>query len=367
MRGRTTVLLTAAALLLIGPPSSALPEAQQPEPAAVAAPEAAEAAGHRPAPDARNVVLAVHGGAGSGLVRKDTSPEVEKAYRDGLTAALRAGQKVLRDKGSSVAAVEAAVRVLEDDPLFNAGKGAVFTEDAGHELDASIMRGRDLAAGAVAGVRSVRNPISAARLVMEKSKHVLLSGEGADDFAARNGLPTVTQDYYWTQARWDSLMKAKNPATRGAQDLADPQAHGTVGAVALDHARDLAAATSTGGLTNKMTGRIGDSPVIGAGTYARNDTAAISATGAGEVFIRGSAAGTISNLIEFGRRDLAQAAFEVVVRRLPPLGGTGGVIALNRAGEFDAPHSTPGMLHGYLTADGRVVTKVFLDETPANR
>ncbi|MGO1052504.1 isoaspartyl peptidase/L-asparaginase family protein [Crossiella sp. CA198] len=356
MRGRTIVLLTAAALLLVGPQSSALPEPPAPEPAEVDA--------RGPAPDARNVVLAVHGGAGGGLVRKDTSPEVERAYRDGLTAALRAGQKVLRDKGNSVDAVEAAVKVLEDNPLFNAGKGAVFTEDAGHELDASIMRGKDLAAGAVAGVRSVRNPISAARLVMEKSKHVLLSGEGADDFAARNGLPTVTQDYYWTQARWDSLMKAKNPATR---DLADPQAHGTVGAVALDRARDLAAATSTGGLNNKMTGRIGDSPVIGAGTYARNDTAAISATGAGEVFIRGSAAGTISNLVEFGRRSLAESAFEVVVKRLPALGGTGGVIALNRAGEFDAPHSTPGMLHGYLTADGRVVTKVFLDETPANR
>ncbi|WHT22162.1 isoaspartyl peptidase/L-asparaginase [Crossiella sp. CA-258035] len=362
MRGRATVVLTAAALLLVGPQSSALPErTTAPSGAEV---EVAEAEGRRPAPDARNVVLAVHGGAGGGLVRKDTKPEVEKAYRDGLTAALRAGQKVLQGKGSSVDAVEAAVKVLEDDPLFNAGKGAVFTEDAGHELDASIMRGKDLAAGAVAGVRNVRNPISAARLVMDKSKHVLLAGEGADDFAARNGLPSVTQDYYWTQARWDQLMKAKNPATR---DLADPQAHGTVGAVALDRSRDLAAATSTGGLTNKMTGRLGDSPVIGAGTYARNDTAAVSATGAGEVFIRGAAAGTISNLVEFGRRSLAEAAFDVVVKRLPTLGGQGGVIALNRAGEFDAPHSTPGMLHGYLTADGRVVTKVFLDETPANR
>jgi beta-aspartyl-peptidase (threonine type) len=340
--------MIAAALLLVVPQSGA----------SVGQPQVELAGG--PRPDARNVVIAVHGGAGSGLVRANTPPELEKAYRDGLASALRAGQQVIRSGGTSVAAVEAAVKVLEDNELFNAGKGAVFTADAGHELDASIMRGSDLAGGAVAGVQNVRNPISAARLVMESTPHVLLAGEGADDFAASKGLPVVTQDYYWTQRRWDQLMAAKNPQAPKTTE------YSTVGAIAVDRQRDLAAATSTGGLTNKMAGRVGDSPVIGAGTYAKNDTAAVSATGQGEVFIRGAAAGTISNMIEFGRQDLASAAFEVVVKRLPALGGTGGVIALNRHGVFDAPHSTPGMLHGYLTTDGTIVTKVFIDETPPN-
>ncbi|MGK5630457.1 isoaspartyl peptidase/L-asparaginase family protein [Streptomyces sp. URMC 123] len=336
------------------------------------------------------MVLAVHGGAGTALVRGETDPRTERAYREGLAAALRAGGDVLRRGGGSVAAVEAAVRVLEDDEMFNAGRGAVFTEDAGHELDASVMRGSDLAAGAVAGVRNVRNPVSAARLVMERTRHVLLAGEGADDFAARNGLPTVTQDYYWTQKRWDALLEAKKPGARGGGSAAggegkaaavggkaagrggrsagrDEQAMGTVGAVAVDRARDLAAATSTGGLTNKMVGRVGDSPVIGAGTYARNDTAAVSATGQGEVFIRGAAAVTVSHLMEFRGLDVASAAYEVVVRRLAALGGLGGVIALDRDGVFDAPHSSEGMLHGYLTRDGEIVTKVFRDESPPDQ
>ncbi|MEU6116743.1 isoaspartyl peptidase/L-asparaginase [Streptomyces sp. NPDC047117] len=325
-------------------------------------------------PDARHVVLAVHGGAGTALQRDETSPEREKAYRDGLADAVRAGKKVLDRGGDSVSAVEAAVRSLEDNPLFNAGKGAVFTADAGHELDASIMRGSDLAAGAVAGVRHVRNPISAARLVMEKSPHVLLAGEGADGFAARNGLATVTQDYYWTQARWDALMAAKKKAggdrsaagARSSAALADEQAKGTVGAVARDGKRNLAAATSTGGLTNKMSGRIGDSPVVGAGTYAKNGTVAASATGDGEIFLRGAATATISHLMEFGGKDVAAAAYEVLVKRLPKLGGDGGVIALDGRGTFDAPHSSEGMLHAYLTEDGTIVTKIFPDETPPN-
>ncbi|GHC50811.1 isoaspartyl peptidase/L-asparaginase family protein [Streptomyces flavofungini] len=345
--------------------------------------------GERPAgkgrPDARDVVLAVHGGAGTALDRDKTTPEREKAYRDGLGKALRAGQRVLDQGGSSVDAVQAAVAELEDDPLFNAGKGAVFTADAGHELDASIMRGSDLKAGAVAGVKSLRNPIAGARTVMDKSPHVLLAGEGADDFGARHGLRTVTQDYYWTQARWDALMAAKEAAKGGrgaakglagdksgkaAADspaaLADAQSKGTVGAVAVDKRRDLAAATSTGGMTNKLPGRVGDSPLIGSGTYAKNSTVAASATGAGEVFIRGAATSTISNLVEFKGADVAAAAYEVIVKRLPELGGDGGVIALAPNGEFDAPHSSPGMLHGYLTKSGKVVTKIFPDETPPN-
>ncbi|MEU2787939.1 isoaspartyl peptidase/L-asparaginase [Streptomyces sp. NPDC007100] len=327
-----------------------------------AEPVVAQAAKGKPRPDARHVVLAVHGGAGTALKRENTTPAQEKAYRDGLADALRAGGKVLDDGGTSVAAVEAAVRSLEDNPLFNAGKGAVFNEDAGHELDASIMRGSDLAAGAVAGVRNVRNPVSAARLVMEKTKHVLLAGEGADDFAARNGLQTVTQDYYWTEKRWQELLKAKGQQKGSGETLTQ----GTVGAVAVDAKRDLAAATSTGGMTNKMAGRVGDSPVVGAGTYAKNGTVAASATGAGEVFLRGAATATLSNLIEFGGANLAEAAYEVLVERLPELGGTGGVIALDAHGVFDAPHSSEGMLHGYLTEDGRTVTKIFADETPAN-
>ncbi|QCX74909.1 Isoaspartyl peptidase precursor [Streptomyces sp. YIM 121038] len=337
---------------------------------------AAAAADARPTgkarPDARNVVLAVHGGAGTALDRDKTTPEREKAYRDGLTEALRAGQKVLDKGGSSVDAVQAAVTRLEDNPLFNAGKGAVFTADAGHELDASLMRGSDLKAGAVAGVKSLRNPIEGARAVMDKSKHVLLAGEGADDFGARHGLRTVTQDYYWTQARWDALMAAKeaekgdSKAARSPAALADEQSKGTVGAVAVDKRRDLAAATSTGGLTNKLPGRVGDSPLIGAGTYAKNGTVAASATGAGEVFIRGGATATISNLMEFKGVGVAKAAYEVIVKRLPALGGDGGVIALAPDGQFDAPHSSPGMLHGYLTEDGEAVTKIFPDETPPN-
>ncbi|MCI3929033.1 isoaspartyl peptidase/L-asparaginase family protein [Streptomyces sp. AN091965] len=340
---------------------------------------AAAAADARPTgkarPDARNVVLAVHGGAGTALDRDKTTPEREKAYRDGLTEALRAGQKVLDKGGPSVDAVQAAVAKLEDDPLFNAGKGAVFTADAGHELDASIMRGSDLKAGAVAGVKNLRNPVEGARAVMDKSPHVLLAGEGADDFGARHGLRTVTQDYYWTQARWDALMAAKEAekggsggkkAARTPAALADEQSKGTVGAVAVDERRDLAAATSTGGLTNKLPGRVGDSPLIGAGTYAKNGTVAASATGAGEVFIRGAATSTISNLMEFKGLGVARAAYEVIVKRLPALGGDGGVIALAPDGQFDAPHSSPGMLHGYLTEDGKVVTKIFPDETPPN-
>ncbi|MBB4893424.1 beta-aspartyl-peptidase (threonine type) [Streptomyces olivoverticillatus] len=308
-------------------------------------------------PDARGVVLAVHGGAGDALHREDTDARTEKAYHDGLAHALRAGHKVLLRGGDSVTAVEAAVRALEDEPLFNAGKGAVLTDDAGFELDASIMRGSDLAAGAVAGLRHVRNPVSAARLVMEKTEHVLLVGEAADVFAERNGLLPVTQDYFWTQQRWDELIQAKQPTGTAA-----PQTTGTVGAVAIDREHGLAAATSTGGMVNKMAGRVGDSPLVGAGTYAKNGTVAASATGHGEVFIRGTATATIGHLIEFGGRDVASAAYEVVVERLPGLGGTGGVIALDAQGLLAAPYSSESMLHGYVTADGRLVTRVFPDE-----
>ncbi|MFF7725094.1 isoaspartyl peptidase/L-asparaginase family protein [Streptomyces sp. NPDC008001] len=370
VRSRLRFLPVLTALVAVVATLAALPQPAS-EPAGTTAVTAGPGRG-APRPEATGVVLAVHGGAGTALRREDTDARTEKAYRDGLAAALRAGRKVLRDGGSSVAAVEAAVRSLEDDPLFNAGKGAVFTEDAGHELDASVMRGSDLAAGAVAGVRHVRNPVSAARLVMERTPHVLLAGQGADDFAARNGLPVVTQDYYWTQARWDSLMQAKEQSGRGRAPGAGGKtmgakavgeaATGTVGAVAVDRGRDLAAATSTGGMTNKMAGRVGDSPLVGAGTYAKNGTVAASATGQGEVFVRGAATATISHLVEFGGRDVATAAHEVVHERLTALGGTGGVIALDPRGVLAAPYSSEGMLYGYVTAGGEVVTKVFPGE-----
>ncbi|HWG99558.1 MAG TPA: isoaspartyl peptidase/L-asparaginase [Pilimelia sp.] len=333
--------------------------------AAGALAESGPARSDRRGPEAVDVVLAVHGGAGGGLDPATTPPERERAYRDGLRAALSAGYAVLRRGGSSLDAVQAAVTILEDNPLFNAGRGAVFNTDAAHELDASIMDGRTLDAGAVSGVQHVRNPIAAARLVMESSPHVMLSGAGADEFAARRGLPTVTQDYYFTEARWQALLAAKNPpaarAGRAAAPAPDPGGE-TVGAVARARNGDLAAATSTGGLTNKMVGRIGDSPIIGAGTYAENGTVCVSATGTGEVFIRGVAASDIAAQMRYARAPVWEAARRVVTEKLPRLGGTGGVIALDARGRLATPRSTPGLLRGWVTADGRITTRVLTTE-----
>ncbi|SFQ71166.1 beta-aspartyl-peptidase (threonine type) [Amycolatopsis arida] len=311
----------------------------------------------------RDVVLAVHGGAGS-LPRGSLTPERERAYRAGLEEALRAGLALINEGRSSLDAVEAAVRVLEDDPTFNAGKGAVFNTDAEHELDASIMNGRDQRSGAVAGVHNTRNPISLARMVMERSRHVLMAGEGADAFALQHGVPYTTQDYFFTQRRWDALMAAKNPATdarpRAAETIGE-----TVGAVAVDRHRDVAAATSTGGLTNKLVGRVGDSPIIGAGTYANNRTVAISCTGTGEVFIRGVAAHDISALMEYAGKPVQRAAATVITEKIPALGATGGAIALDPRGRLATPHSTAGLINGYVTRDGTVVTRIYDDETPS--
>jgi len=304
------------------------------------------------------VVLAVHGGAGS-VPSGSLSAERERFYRDGLTEAMHAGCRALGEGGTSLDAVEAAVRVLEDNPVFNAGRGAVFNADARHELDASIMSGRDLAAGAVAGVRHTRNPISLARLVMERSGHVLLAGEGAEVFALRHGVPYSTQDYLFTERRWTDLLAAKRP------DARPEVGGGTVGAVAVDPAGDVAAATSTGGTTNMLAGRIGDSPVIGAGTYANNRTAAVSCTGVGEVFLRGVAAYDISALMEYTGASVRQAAAVVIGEKLPALGASGGAIALDPRGVLAAPHSSPGMVNGYVTAAGRMVLRVYDDETPA--
>jgi beta-aspartyl-peptidase (threonine type) len=305
----------------------------------------------------RDVVLAVHGGAGS-LPRGSITPEQERAYRDGLTSALRTGHRLLREGRPSLDAVEAAVRVLEDDPNFNAGRGAVFNTDAEHELDASIMNGADLRSGAVAGVHNTKNPISLARMVMERSPHVMMAGVGADAFALRNGVPYTTQDYFFTQRRWDALLDAKEP------DAAAEEGGSTVGAVAVDRDSQVAAATSTGGLTNKLVGRVGDSPVVGAGTYANSRTVAVSCTGTGEVFIRGVAAYDISAIMEYTRAPVDRAAARVVNEKIPALGATGGVIALDPRGTLATPHSTPGLINGYVTRDGRIVTRVYNDETP---
>jgi L-asparaginase / beta-aspartyl-peptidase len=305
----------------------------------------------------RNVVFAIHGGAGT-IRREDLTPDIERQYRQALTQAVRAGYDTVRRGGSGIAAVEAAIIVLEDSPLFNAGKGAVFTTDADHELDASIMDGQSLDTGAVTGVQHIKNPISLARDLMQNSRHVLMSGEGAELYAQHRGFDLVTQDYFFTESRWQSLLAAK--AGRPTFNFGET---GTVGAVALDRQGDLAAGTSTGGLTNKPVGRIGDSPIVGAGTYARNGTVAASATGTGELFIRQAVTHTISAQIEYLNRRVDRAA-GAAIDRTEEIGGadTGGVIALDPRRNLAFVFNTSGMYRGYATADGRIVVKIFAGE-----
>jgi beta-aspartyl-peptidase (threonine type) len=314
--------------------------------------------------------MVVHGAAGT-ILRENITPEREQAFRDQLTGALRAGHRVLAGGGSSLDAIEATINLLEDSPLFNAGRGAVFTADGINSLDASVMDGATLRAGAVAGVTDVKNPITLARLVMEKSPHVMLSGAGAETFARLQGIPSTPRDYFRTEERWQQLQQAK-AAERTAADttalLATPlEKYGTVGAVALDQAGNLAAGTSTGGMTNKKWGRIGDSPVIGAGTYA-GARCAVSATGWGEYFIRNVVAYDICARMEYGGATLAQAAnaviFEKLERQEP---ATGGIIAMDAEGYIVAPFNTPGMYHGWIDADGNVTIGIYRDEAPAGR
>lgn len=277
--------------------------------------------------------IVIHGGSGT-ITRKNMTPEKESAYRAKLEEALNTGYFILKNGGSSLNAVEATIRIMEDSDLFNAGKGAVFTNAKTNELDASIMDGNNLKAGAVAGVKTVKNPISAARKVMEETLHVLLSGDGADQFAASQNLEIVNQDYFYTQRRWDSLKKIQS------------EKHGTVGCVALDQNGNLAAGTSTGGLTNKQWGRIGDSPIIGAGTYANNKTCAVSGTGQGEYFIRGNVAYDVSAIMEYENVSVGKAARKVI-GKLSEMGGEGGVIALDAKGNISIPFNTAGMYRGF--------------------
>ncbi|MAO86488.1 MAG: beta-aspartyl-peptidase [Candidatus Marinimicrobia bacterium] len=294
--------------------------------------------------------LAIHGGAGT-ITRENMSTEKEAEYISKLTAALKTGYAILENGGSGLDAVEATIKVMEDSPLFNAGKGAVFTGAGTNELDASIMDGATLQGGAVAGVKTVKNPISAARKVMEKTWHVLLAGEGADAFAKEQGLDIVDNSYFHTEHRFKSLIKAKEK---------EMEKHGTVGCVALDKKGNLAAGTSTGGLTNKRWGRVGDSPIIGAGTYASNETCAVSATGQGEYFIRGSVAFDIAAQMDYEKKSV-QTAAQAVIDKLTERGGTGGVIVMDSKGNIAMPFNTEGMYRGFYLNDGELTVKIYKD------
>jgi len=292
--------------------------------------------------------IAIHGGAGA-VPRHTLTAERERQYRDGLAAALDLGYATMEKGGSSLDAVSTAVRALEDNPLFNAGRGAALTRDGAAELDAAIMEGRQQRAGAVAAVRHVRNPIELARRIMEKSRHVLLVGAGAEEFAMEEGIALVPNVYFRTEER-----RAQLESERSGRPVSDliPSSQGTVGAVALDAAGDLAAATSTGGMTNKRQGRVGDSPIIGAGTYAKNGVCAVSATGHGEFFIRTVAAHHICAAVEFRGLALREAVRELLHDKLRELGGSGGVIAIDRSGRIVTEFSTEGMFRGARDSSG---------------
>ena len=294
--------------------------------------------------------IAIHGGAGA-MPRATLSAERERRYREGLEAALDAGYALLEHGGTSLDAVAAAVRMLEDDPVFNAGHGAALTRDGAAELDAAIMDGRQMRAGAVASVRHVKNPIELARRVMEKSRHVLLVGAGAEEFALEEQFVLVPNHYFRTAERLEQLQFEQ----RGERvsDLVPPAPQGTVGAVARDAHGNLAAATSTGGLTNKRPGRVGDSPIIGAGTYAKNGVCAVSATGQGEYFIRAVAAHHVCAAVEYRGLTLAQAVDEMLHKVLRALGGDGGLIAVDKDGALVLDFSTEGMFRGARDSDGR--------------
>lgn len=316
----------------------------------------------------------IHGGAGS-MKKGSMTAEKEKAYRDKLTEALMAGYKALQDGKTSLDAVEIAIRIMEDSPIFNAGKGAVFTSDGRNELDASIMDGSTLKAGGAAGLHHVKNPITLARAVMERSPHVLMFGDGAEKFAKEWNLELVDEKYFWTQEAWDALKneqkkaqpkpeskksKVKGQTSDSGLNILESK-RGTVGAVALDQHGNLAAGTSTGGMTNKKYGRVGDSPIIGAGTYANNNTCAVSATGWGEYFIRLGVARDISALMEYRAMTTRAAADAVIQQKLPKLGGDGGVIVMDKFGNMAVSFNTEGMFRAYVNSEGKPVVEIYKD------
>ncbi|NYR11194.1 isoaspartyl peptidase/L-asparaginase [Pseudoalteromonas sp. MIP2626] len=296
--------------------------------------------------------IAIHGGAGT-IEKSKFTPKEEQAYRAKLTEAVEAGYKVLEQGGESLDAITAAIQVMEQSPYFNAGRGAVYTYDGSHELDASIMDGRNRQAGAVAGVKHVESPINLARLVMDNSVHVMLSGQGAEEFAKEQGIPLIENNLFDTDHRYKALLKAKQKLDKAKATSKDYQAAhkalpnnykmGTVGAVALDKNGNLAAGTSTGGMTAKRYGRIGDAPVIGAGTFAENESCAVSATGHGEYFIRYNVASDICARVKYQGKTITQAGDEVINGVLAPIGGTGGVIIVDTKGNISLPFNTSGM------------------------
>lgn len=297
-------------------------------------------------------VILIHGGAG---VDTGISPEAQEQYKAALNEALLAAYKVWKNGAQAVEVVEAAVKSLEDCPLFNAGKGAVFTHDGKNELDAAIMDGRDRKAGAVAGVTIIKNPISAAIAVMQKSPHVFLIGDGANQFAKEQGLEIVEPKYFWTQNRWDELQKKLQEKKTKSQLIDSKTDHrfGTVGAVVRDWQGNLAAGTSTGGLTDKRWGRVGDSPVIGAGTFADNSSCAVSCTGEGEWFIRFTVAGDLAARVKYRHESVKKSADDIIHKVLGAGRGEGGLIALDRDGNYAMSFNSPGMFRGYVTADGK--------------
>ncbi len=324
--------------------------------------------------DESNLRIAIHGGAGT-ILRENLTPELEQAYRAKLEEALRAGYTVLTSGGTAVEAVQEAIVTMEDSPLFNAGKGAVFTHHKTNEMDASIMEGATLNAGAAAGVSTVRNPIRLAAAVMTQSSHVMLSGKGAEQFAASVGLQIVDPAYFWTERRWQQLLEVQKndpqasvlsehesdraAVVPGGTRWPDDNKFGTVGAVALDKHGNLAAGTSTGGMTNKKYGRIGDSPVIGAGTYADNSAGAISATGHGEFFIRAAVAHDICARTLYRGVSLQKAADEVIMDKLVKMGGEGGIVGLDPAGNVVFSFNSTGMYRGFIDSTGKAHTAIF--------
>jgi beta-aspartyl-peptidase (threonine type) len=293
---------------------------------------------------ASDFVLVAHSGAGD---YSKMTPETIEARRDGMVKAIRAGFAVLERGGTSMDAVEATIRVMEDSGLYDAGRGAYYTKDGIPEMDAAIMDGRTLQAGSVASVKHIANPIHLARLVMEKTPHVLLVADGAEEFAKSQGIDLVSPYYFYTEREWKRFQDAEQKKKTG-------DGHGTVGVVALDMAGNLAAGTSTGGTVLKMPGRVGDSPIIGAGTYANNDSCAVSATGTGEYFMRNVVASDICARVRYLRVPLDQAANDVVMKELVEQHGDGGVIALDRTGHVAAPFNTTGMMNGTVRTDGKI-------------
>lgn len=319
-----------------------------------------------------SVALAIHGGAGT-ITRKSMDAKTEAAYRAKLLEALDAGFAVLEQGGPALEAVTASVKILEDSPLFNAGKGSVFTHEGKNEMDAAIMDGATKNAGAVASLTRVKNPVSAAYAVMKNSPHVFLAGAGAEQFAEEQELEMVDPSYFWDQRRYEQLMKVieAEKQTKAGTPLQQPplmdpafsdNKFGTVGAVAVDRKGNVAAATSTGGMTNKRFGRIGDVPVIGAGTYADNATCAVSATGHGEYFIRGVVAHEIAAQMKYAGRTLHEAAEDVVLNQLAALKGEGGVIAIDSQGNIAMPFNSAGMYRAYIRKKGQGKTFIFKDE-----